>query len=100
MNRVNSRNDFGHDDSNINLSRLLLLLSLVALLLLLECSSDGRKCLLQNLDVAALLQGDVHGFQQDPNADNSHVTILSVEISRCKDDFRYFRSPEQHADGK
>jgi len=76
-----------------------MIIVVVALLLLLECSSDGRKCLLQNVDVAALLQGDVHGFQQDPNADNSHVTIFSVEISRCMGDFRHFRSPKQQADG-
>jgi len=43
MNRVNSRNDFGHDDSTINIVIAIIIISLLLLLLLLSV-----KCWLLN----------------------------------------------------
>jgi len=38
--------------------------------------------------------------EQDPNSDNSHTAISSIEVSRCQRcNFEHFRLSEHHDDG-
>ena len=49
MNRVNSRNDFGHDDSTINIVMAIIIIIIIIIIMFSDCPSARayvRKCVL------------------------------------------------------